>query len=147
MSVDRSPELHMIAPLAHRVPEGSAPAAVASAMGVVWAELDATLSPILGPRGVAALWQRSLHLAAAAHPWLSAGQPDGGPPDAAALVAALGGRGRDDAVAGSNRLLATFHELLVSLIGASLTERLLRSVWGPASGAPGRGPTAQDPTT
>jgi hypothetical protein len=34
-----------------------------------------------------------------------------------------------EAAAGGNALFLTFHELLSSLVGASLTDRLLRSVW------------------
>ena len=36
--------------------------------------------------------------------------------------------------------LQTFHELLATLVGPSLTERLLRSVWADSSS----GPPAQD---
>ena len=41
---------------------------------------------------------------------------------------------------GGGALLQTFYELLASLVGPSLTERLLRSVWAHSSS----GPPAQD---
>ena len=40
-----------------------------------------------------------------------------------------------EAAAGGTALFQSFHELLASLVGASLTDRLLRSVWAHSSGA------------
>ena len=51
-----------------------------------------------------------------------------------------------DAAAAVNALLQAFHELLASLIGLSLTERLLRTVWAPSLALPSSGLPAQDPT-
>ncbi|MDO9286713.1 MAG: hypothetical protein Q7U26_17620 [Aquabacterium sp.] len=102
-------------------------------------EIDAALTPIIGPRGVMALWQRSLHLTAAAHPWLAA-------LDLLLLAKAVGQRDAGDAAAAVNALLRAFHELLASLIGESLTERLLRTVWSPSLALPTSGLPAQDPT-
>lgn len=45
-----------------------------------------------------------------------------------------------DAASAGSVLLQTFYDLLASLVGLSLTERLLRSVWANSS----RGPPAQD---
>ena len=132
MSSHRSPRRRLAAPLSGRVQDESSAEQIAAACGALWLELDAALSPIIGPRGVAALIQRSLHLASAVHPWLSARQP-GGPAtlDAAALVSLLAQRSSDDAAAAAETFLQTFHGLLTSLIGGSLTERLLRAAWGP----------------
>lgn len=128
----------LAAPLALRVGAGADAAQIADAVFAIWAEIDDTLTPILGPRGVAALYKRSLHLAATAHPWLAA--PDEGEPPAvgpAALKSALVRRSGSAAAEGAGAFLLTFHELLASLVGASLTERLLRSVWAaPSSGSP-----------
>lgn len=101
--------------------------------------------PIIGPRGVAALGQRSLHLASVAHPWLAARQP-GGPAtlDSALLVSLLALRSREDAAAATDTFLRTFLELLTNLIGGSLTERLLRTVLGPPD-TPTNSASVQDP--
>ena len=98
---------------------------------------------------MAALGQRSLHLASSRHGWLAA--PQAATPaatatlDAAKLAALLGTRHSHDAAAAGNFILQTFRDLLASLIGATLTEQLLRKVWGP-SDPPMNSPTAQDPT-
>ena len=47
---------------------------VADAIVAIWLEIDQALHPIIGHRGVAALYNRSLHLTAAAYPWLAMGQ-------------------------------------------------------------------------
>jgi hypothetical protein len=52
----------------------------------------------------------------------------------------LAQRSSAEAAAGGSTFLNTFHELLASLIGPSLTKRLLRSVWEP----PSSGTAAQD---
>ncbi|MDP1899679.1 MAG: hypothetical protein Q8K96_04415 [Rubrivivax sp.] len=120
------------APLTYRLDDDATAAQIAAAVGTLWLELEAALSPIIGLRGVAALGQRSLHLASAAYPWLATGQP-GGPAalDATSLMPVLAARSSDQAAAAASLLLQTFHELLASLIGPSLTERLLGPVWGP----------------
>jgi hypothetical protein len=50
----------------------------------------------------------------------------------AALQAALARQTPGEALAAGNELLNGFRELLKSLIGDSLTHRLLGVVWGPA---------------
>jgi hypothetical protein len=144
MQSDSLPLHRLKPPLAGRVAHDSSSDQIAAACGAVWLELDSALSPIIGPRGVTALGQRSLHLASAAHPWLAAGQP-GGPTrlDSALLVSLLAPRSRDDAAAAADTFLQTFRELLCSLIGVSLTERLLCTVWGPPD-PPLNSPSVQD---
>jgi len=103
--------------------------------------IDAALNPIVGRRGVAALLQRSLHLSAQTHPWLlplDAELPMG--VDVAPLHKALVRQAPAAAAEGVDHLVHTFHELLASLVGASLSERLLRPVWADLSG----GASAQD---
>lgn len=101
-------------------------------------EIDAALSPIVGVRGVMALHTRSHHRCAASHAWM-AGLRDAPAANAGceALVALLAQREPGEALSGGDAYLQTFHDLLVSLIGPSLTERLLRTVWPPiSSGTP-----------
>lgn len=145
MRSDRSTDPRLTACLASRVQADSSAHEIAVACGGLWQELDAALSPIIGPRGVAALGQRSLHLASVAHPWLAARQP-GGPAtlDSALLVSLLALRSREDAAAATDTFLRTFLELLTNLIGGSLTERLLRTVLGPPD-TPTNSASVQDP--
>lgn len=147
MPLERQSGRPLTGPLANRVSEDASSAQIVTAVGELWLELDAALSPIVGPRGVAALWQRGLQVAAADHPWLAAGQPDRlGALDQPLLYAVLAQRDSDEAAAAVTCLLQAFHALLASLIGLSLTERLLRTVWGPPLDAPSSGLPAQDPT-
>lgn len=93
-------------------------------------DFDAALTPIIGPRGVAALFHRSMHLAAQSQPLL--GELQLGPPsglDLAGLQLRLGQHKPADAAAAAGLFLHTFHHLLGTLIGVPLTERLLRAVW------------------
>jgi hypothetical protein len=141
MSPDSPEARKWSALLAERLPVNASAAQVSEAMAALWGEIDAALHPVLGHRGVAALYQRSLTLCAASHPWLRIAEP--GVPstvDAAALRAALGKQGAAEALAGATALLHAFHALLASLVGASLTDRLLRAVWAQSP----RAPAAQD---
>jgi hypothetical protein len=107
-------------------------------MIATWQAIEAALAPIIGSKGVAALYQRSLHLTAKTHPWLAGAlEPAQGAIDLAALQSVVAQQSDVDAALGSHVLLQTFQQLLGSLIGAALTERLLRDVLAEASrGAP-----------
>lgn len=110
--------------------EGGADAAQIADLSVsTWREVDAALSPIIGQRGVAALYKRSLYLTRAEHPCLSAVyEGELGPGEFAGLRTALSGQSSAGATAANGALLRAFHDLLANLIGASLTGQLLRSV-------------------
>lgn len=99
-----------------------------------WRQVGDQLTPVIGARGVEVLFKRALHVASRDYPWL-ARTGEGG--DAAAPSAVLGARleARDPATAAeaSYALLVTFTELLASMIGGSLTDRLLDPVWAPPS--------------
>ena len=118
-----------------------AAAQIADAVVATWKKIDAALSPIIGHGSVAVLYMRSLHLIDPAHPWLAdMHQGVQTTVDMAALKAILAQQDSETAAAAGGALLQTFYELLASLVGPSLTERLLRSVWeNPLSG-----PSAQD---
>jgi hypothetical protein len=128
-------------PLAHRIADDADAVRIAGAVFSIWEEIDDALTPIIGSLGLVALYRRSLHLAAAQHPWL-AGRDEGvlTHTDPAVLKSVLAQRNSTEAAAGGNAFLNTFHALLASLIGPSLTARLLRSVWT----NPSSGPAAQD---
>ena len=140
-----SPQARRIAAVLARRPGGPANAAqVADATVAVWREVDAALNSVIGLRGVAALYRRSLFLQRCDYPWLASAVsgPDTAM-DLAALKAALAQQDSAVAAAAGGATLQTFHELLISLVGPSLTERLLRSVWTTfSSGSP-----AQDTPT
>ncbi|MHB1203526.1 MAG: hypothetical protein ACYCZC_10355 [Acidithiobacillus sp.] len=118
------------ASLTHSVEKDADAAQIADAMISTWQGINAALCPIIGQRGVDALYLRSLYLIGPAYPWL-AGRHEGVHPamDLVALKSLLAQQSSATALAGGGALLQTFYELLDSLIGPSLTERLLRSVW------------------
>jgi hypothetical protein len=137
MSASSHEDHKIAAPLACRVGQAADAAQIAAAVFAIWEEIDDSLTPILGSRGVAALYQRSLHLAAAGHAWLEAAD-EGDPPAVgpAALKSALARQSSAVAAVGGNAFLQTLHDLLASLIGPSLTERLLRTTWENSLGSP-----------
>ena len=103
---------------------------IAEAITVAFGGIDQVLMPIIGARGVAALYKRSVHLVGQTHPWLPhAGEGIPTAMDLAALTTQLAQRTADEAAAVGALLLQTLHRLLGSLVGPSLTERLLRPVW------------------
>jgi len=99
------------------------------------------LVPIVGARGVAALYQRAVHLAGKHHATLAA-LPAGAAAtmDLATLETVLLPLEADVAAAAGDALVHAFREVLASLIGASLTEHLLGHVAIDTT----RGPAAQD---
>jgi hypothetical protein len=127
-------------PLAQRVGDDADAAQVAAAIVAIWNDVDDVLTPIVGPLGVVALYKRSLHLTSAAFPWLA--EPRDGERqtiEPSALTSLLAQRGSADAAAAGSAFLQTFHELLASLVGPALTERLLRDAWAnTSSGLPAR---------
>jgi hypothetical protein len=130
-------------PWANRIADGADAAQIAESLAATWEEIAAALAPVIGKRGVAALYWRCRYLAGSTHPWLAA-TPEDVPMtmDIQALKSVVANRSRADAVAGGSALLQAFHELLSSLIGPALTERMLRSIWTDSSTAP----AAQDIT-
>ncbi len=124
--------------------EGGDPPQVAEAAVALWRGIDAALSPIIAQQGVAALLSRSRYLVRSAHPWLAMSPSEiSTAPALESLASALSSQPADEAVRGNVALLQIFHDLLVSLIGASLCERLLR----PVHPSPSSGSAAQDPSS
>lgn len=125
-------QTRVTASLAFSVGHNADAAHVADAMGSAWSDMDQALSPVLGRRGMAALYKRSLHLNAAACPGLAQmheGTDASLAIDLAPLHSLLAEQSDADAARLGELLIHTFTELLGSLIGASLSERLLESVW------------------
>lgn len=101
-------------------------------------DLDAALAPVIGPRGVAALCKRSLHVAARHYPWLGDVQDDGADAtiDFQRLTHVLASQCSEDAGAAGAAVLQAFHDLLASLVGAPLTRQLLGGVGSEIAGEP-----------
>jgi hypothetical protein len=129
--------------LAVRVGAGGGEHATAVAVVALCGEINTALAPVVGPHGVAALYRRSLFLTAQAHPGL-AGLHESVETamDVSALQARLDTLSSEQAGIVGAALLQTFQELLESLVGRSLTERLLSSLWDrPLSDPPALEPT------
>jgi hypothetical protein len=127
--------------LSHHFSKDSDSSAIAGVLVRDFRHIDGLLTPILGQRGVALLFQRSLRQAGTSHRWLG-GDPEPGQAgfDLDAVKASLEARDGAEAKLGATALLRAFHDLLASLIGQTLTERLLGPVWT-TSPTP---PSAQD---
>ncbi len=114
------------AALQHQVRSGATATQIAGSVAATWRHVEESLVPIIGPQGVAGLYRRSLLLTSRTHSWL-AGLDDGTPSivDLTVLTAVLAQQGSNDAALAGGELLQTFYGLLSSLIGPSLTQKLL----------------------
>ncbi len=113
------------------VPDASV---VAEAALGAWQQVAERLEPVIGARGVAVLFGRALHLTRKRFAWLVvAWDPADSGASLTHLKACIEARATEDAAQAGCALLATFTELLATLIGESLTERLLGPVWVPAN--------------
>ncbi len=104
-------------------------AAITNDYVAVWREISGRLVPLIGQRGFAALYNRSLYASRADHPFLkTVGQGPLLPVDYAALQGALAQQNNAQAEAAISAMLQNFYTRLSYLIGESFTERLLRSI-------------------
>ncbi len=115
-------------------------AQVAEAVAGLWREIERELTPIVGTLGVDALSSRALYLAGRQYAWLlpapESAQSDF---DLSGLRTSIVASESTAALSGSVALLQSFHDLLISMIGAALTDRLLSPVWDfSPSGQPAR---------
>lgn len=122
--------------LMHRAGDALDASVVAEATLGILQQIADQLTPVIGSRGVDALFRRSLHLTRTSLPWLAQSEVS---EESTALLASLKA-GLSDlepkaALEASHALLMTFTKLLTSLIGKSLTKRLLSLVWVPLSPA------------
>ena len=110
--------------------DGAASDRIAVLAVLKWRSLDNALSPIIGHGGVAALFKRSVSLTRQTHAWLvSLHEGADQLHDFAALQSALSRQTSSEAATASGALLQHFLDLLTHLIGKSLSENLLRSIW------------------
>jgi hypothetical protein len=133
MSVDQPESRRITSPLAPWAGAGLSSAQTAEAVMTAWHAIDDALTPVIGARGLVALYLRALHLTAADPALAAAGQPAKMALNAAntpeLLQALIARQTPAHATAIGNTFLQVFYGLLSSLIGPSLTERLLRAVW------------------
>lgn len=143
MPIESHNSAQVAASLIRRADDGASAAHITHSIIAAWQEIDAALTPIIGRGGVAALYKRSVYLNTPTYPWLS-DTHEGVPTciDLGPLRAALEQQDSSTLAAAGGALLQTLNDLLASLVGPSLTERLLRSVWANAF----RGAPAQDST-
>ncbi len=111
--------------LVHQYEKNANSLQIANAIILRWQDIEQSLCPILGRRGVAALFKRSLHITSQTYPWL-AGTYNG--INFTLLKGTLDQQSSADVIAAGDALMQTFYELLTNLVGSSLTERLLISV-------------------
>lgn len=108
--------------------------AIAEAALDTWGHISNRLEPVIGLRGVDALFNRAVHVTGKTYPWLTlTGVEEDGTTQLAGLRVSLSGREPAEAEESSYVLLITFTILLGDLIGESLTWRLLEPVWSPPS--------------
>ncbi|WP_277758038.1 hypothetical protein [Pseudomonas sp. A34-9] len=133
MSALNEESRQIIAALAHRVGPNADSARIAQAIVSTLQAMDAALTPIIGQQGVAALYRRSLHLCASRHPRVARlAERVQVLPDLKALNSELVTESEADVLFFGEVMLITFYELLTTLIGPSLTARLLHNVWKPS---------------
>ena len=120
-----------LAQLAGTPPESKA---IAYCAVEVWTKVISRLEPVIGPRGVDALFRRALHQTSTEFPWLGTAE-SAGKSGVVALENLKTCIAAQDTASGaaeaSCSLLVRFVELLAGLIGESLMERLLSPVWAP----------------
>jgi hypothetical protein len=115
------------ATLLHSASTGTPPRRIADSAEAIWTRIDAALTPIIGARGVNALFKRSVSLVGDHHPWLQTAYAVARNPKVfSVLSATLSQQSALSAAEVNGELLQAFFELLANLIGRPLTERLLQ---------------------
>jgi hypothetical protein len=130
MSMESEEGRRIVAALAHRVGDNADSAQIADGIIATLQDIDATLVPIVGPKGVAALHRRSLQICTTLHPRLAGPYERlSGGMELVELHSLLVQQPPADALFFGEALLNAFYTLLATLIGPSLTARLLGAVW------------------
>ena len=123
--------------LAQRQGRDPGSGAIAEAALGLTREVADCLAPLIGSRGGDALVGRSLQLTVPAFPWLGlTGGHGDGMGSLENVKARLEVRDPMAVTEASVALLVTFTDLLVTMIGASLTDRLLGPIWTSPAPAP-----------
>jgi len=110
-----------------------------------WRRIAQHLCPLIGESGFCALFGRACHVVGPEHAWMIPPQPCRSPEQLfTALQERLASVDAARATAANEALLRTFTQLLATLIGEGLTERLLASAATAAECAAGRQTHAQE---
>jgi hypothetical protein len=100
-----------------------------------WEQMNLHLQPLIGEAGFLALYARTVHLTAPRVPRLTPVQQTASIGAVfAQLKVDLEALSATEAAQASNMLLNTFTDLLSTMIGESLTSRILRSAWTASQG-------------
>ncbi len=125
--------------LARRAGPVSNAVATAEAAASTWRSVTEQIAPVIGVRGFDVLFGRALHKTSATFPWLEVARNRGGSAGMLpGLIACLARQDTSTAAEASGTLLFTFTEMLATLIGESLTTRLLAPVWASPSSSSGQ---------
>ena len=99
-----------------------------SALLQPWRRIAQQLCPLIGESGFCALFGRAIHVIGPDYAWLAPQQPCRSPEQLfASLARSMSTVEAGHAAAANGALLHTFTQLLATLIGETLTERLLAS--------------------
>lgn len=96
----------------------------------LWEQMAVQIISIVGEDGFDSLYARSIFLNQATFPWLAANPLPKAEQRFAELKASLKGQAPAQASEANSLLLITFTDILASLIGESLTTRILHLAWG-----------------
>lgn len=130
MSTESEEGRRIVASLALRVDRVEDIGQVADVIVTMLLDTNASLVPIIGPKGVAALYRRSLHLSLSLNPRLAGTyQALADPLDLTQLKSIFIQQDQNDVIFFGEELFKALYELLVKLIGSSLSRRLLLDVW------------------
>ena len=107
---------------------------IANSTLALWENVAQQLAPVIGHRGVDVLFSRALHLTSKGFPWLARPGPPGATPVETFKAHLQANEASVSSEAGC-AVLVTVVDLLGTLIGAPLSERLLAQVWVPPAEA------------
>jgi hypothetical protein len=102
---------------------------IAETAEAIWLDIDAALTPIVGARGVDALYKRSISIIRKDYPWVQVALDKTSDHKPFVLLRrALAEQSPATAASANHALLQSFHHLLANLIGVPLATRLLEPV-------------------
>ena len=113
------------------VKRGQEATCIADTIVAAWEGIGSIMQLIIGKSGFNKLFLRSIEFTGMSYPWLAVWQKAQSEVDLKALHALLLRQDTTDFAAASDALLLNFLNMLVNMIGLSLTERLLRPVLDP----------------
>lgn len=121
-------DFRRLLPLSQRVAKDDDSQRIAAAISALWADIQTALQPVIGRRSVSALLWRALQLGAAKYSWLAAIRfASDDAVNLGELTALFAAQPPALAREAGDALFEIFRELLLTLIGATLSDRLLQT--------------------